>query len=462
MATLRDWTLRTFSADVTMPLGHPCMGGGIAPARIVVDPLEAIGFVLAGGSLARPIVFVAVDWCEIRNDAYDGWRSALGEVAGTDPERVLVTAIHQHDAPVVDPEAQRILEAHDAAGAVCDIAFAEGAMRAVAEAVRRACAEPARTVTHLGIGSAIVDRVASNRRFVRADGTISYHRTSASSDPEAQAADAGVIDPWIRTLSFWDGDRPLLALSTYAVHPMSYYGQGEVSADFIGLARRARQRALPDVVQVYASGCSGNVTAGRHNDGDRANRPVLAARMETAMTEAWRSTERFSLAEAGFRSVPLEFAARDDAGHDPAGLEARLANDADPFDQCLAAMAISWRSRIAAGRPIDLPVVDFGRVVLTVLPGEAYVEYQLLAQRLRPDATVLALGYGESATGYIPTMSQLAEGDENLSDWYWVSGTAEEVLSDGLRRALARVQPGRADSPATTGPGGSSGPADRA
>ncbi len=113
-------------------------------------------------------------------------------------------------------------------------------------------------------------------------------------------------------------------------------------------------------------------------------------------------------------------------------------------------MAVSWQWRIAAGRPIDLPVVDLGAVVLVLLPGEAYVEYQLLAQRLRLDATVLALGYGESANGYIPTSSQLAEGDDNLGDLYWVSASAEKVLSDGLRRVLARDQPGRAESPATT------------
>ena len=49
----------------------------------------------------------------------------------------------------------------------------------------------------------------------------------------------------------------------------------------------------------------------------------------------------------------------------------------------------------------------------------------------------MALGYGECATGYIPTASQIAERDENLDDWYWVSETAEAVLSAGLRDALA-------------------------
>src|SRR5262245_25736723 len=55
--------LATFSADVTPPLGHPLMGGGIAPAREVVDSLYARGFVLSGAG--GPVVLAAIDWCEI-------------------------------------------------------------------------------------------------------------------------------------------------------------------------------------------------------------------------------------------------------------------------------------------------------------------------------------------------------------------------------------------------------------
>ena len=124
----RPWTLTTFAADVTIPLGHPCMGGGIAPAATVVDPLDAVGFVLRGGDLDAPVVLVSVDWCEIRNEAYDQWRDVLAEAAGTRRERVLVTSIHQHDAPVMDPGAQRLLDAAGAHGAVCDVGFGEVAL----------------------------------------------------------------------------------------------------------------------------------------------------------------------------------------------------------------------------------------------------------------------------------------------------------------------------------------------
>ena len=181
----RPWSLVTFSADVTIPIGHPCMGGGISPARSVVDPLEAIGFVLSGGTLDKPIVLVSVDWCEIRGEAYDAWRDSLAEVAGTDRERVLVTAVHQHDAPVMDPAAQRILEAQGAAGAVCDIAFGELAVARVAGALRDAMRGPTRTVTHLGVGRARggagrveppvrpagrIDLVSPDQRVARAGG----------------------------------------------------------------------------------------------------------------------------------------------------------------------------------------------------------------------------------------------------------------------------------------------------
>ena len=99
-ATRRTFRLATFSADVTIPLGHRCMGILPTKSQKVADPLYAHGFVLLGGG--DPIVLCAVDWCEIRNGAYDQWRDALALAAGTTRRRVLVCSLHQHDAPVVD------------------------------------------------------------------------------------------------------------------------------------------------------------------------------------------------------------------------------------------------------------------------------------------------------------------------------------------------------------------------
>src|SRR5262249_56057921 len=94
----------------------------------------------------------------------------------------------------------------------------------------------------------------SNRRVLGPDGKVKYTRTSATRNAAARAEPEGLIDPWLRTLSFWDGDTPLAVLMYYATHPMSYYGQGGVSSDFRGLARQKRQEGLPPAPPVYVHG----------------------------------------------------------------------------------------------------------------------------------------------------------------------------------------------------------------
>jgi hypothetical protein len=305
----------------------------------------------------------------------------------------------------------------------------------VARAIREGL-ESARPVTHIGTGQAKVDRVASNRRYIGADGKPAFDRMSATRDLAIRDRPEGLVDPWLRTLSFWDGDRPVLALSCYATHPMSYYGKGGVSADFVGLARRRRQEELPGVFQVYVSGCSGNVTAGKYNDGASENRAVLAERIHQALVAAWKATERLPIERVAYRVAPLTLEPRKGPGFTVEDLERRLATDPKPFGQCLAALGLSWRQRADAGRAIDVPVLDLGKAHLLLLPGESYVEYQLLAQRTRPDSFVVTMGYGECATGYVPTDEHFREDDSNLRDWCWVAPGSEARMAEAIRSVL--------------------------
>jgi len=426
------FALSTFSADVTVPMGHGMMGGAWL-SKSVADPLFAHGIVLLGAE--QPVVFVAVDWCEIRNDALTRWQEVLAEAAKTTPERVMACTIHQHDAPVADLEAERILSASKAAGTICDLDFHERAVQAVAAALRESL-KSTQPVTHIGTGQAKVERIASNRRYSMPDGSVRFDRMSSTRNAFAIEAEEGLIDPWLKTLSFWNGDTPLAALSGYAVHPMSYYGSGEVSADFPGLARARRQRDLPGVKQIYFSGCSGNLTAGKYNNGARENRAALADRLYQAMIGAWKDTKRHPLETVRFSSTPVRLEPRDGSGFTVEDLRKKLATESKPFQQCLAAMGLSWRKRADAGHRIKLPLLDLGVAQLLVLPGEAYVEYQLAAQRMRPDSFVLVAGYGEGATGYIPTEKHFEEKDTNLGDWCWVAPGCEARLLAAIRQAL--------------------------
>lgn len=428
--------LATFQAEVTPPIGHPLIAGAVAPAKEIIDPLYAQGFVLLGAG--DPIVFVTVDWCEIRNDAYDQWRDRLAEAVGTKRQRVLVSSVHQHDAPVADLTAQRLLEAAKAKGAICDLEFHAKAVERVAREARQALRQT-QPVTHVGTGEEKVEQVASNRRYVDDAGRVQFGRTSATRDPKARAAEEGVIDPKLKTLSFWNGDTPLLALHVYAVHPMSYYGQGGVSADFVGLARKLRQADEPAVMQMYASGCSGNVTAGKYNDGSTENRPVLARRLHVAMQGAWKKTQRRPLEICEFRLTSLQLPVRTSKGFSEQELQEQLEDDNHPFRQSLAAMGLSWRKRVAAGQAIDVPAIDFGGPVLLLLPAESYVEYQLYAQSLRPEGFVVTVGYGECAPGYIPVEKAWEENDGNLSVWCWVDPGCESHMKKAIEAVLRRA-----------------------
>jgi len=410
------------------------MMGGSWLSKRIADPLEAHGFVLLGGN--APIVFVSVDWCEIRNDAYERWQAVLAEAAATTPDHVLVTAVHQHDAPVADLGAEQLLRARKLSGTICDPDFHERAVQTVADALRKSL-PAARRISHLGTGQAKVERVASNRRYVAPDGWLHFDRNSSTRKIGAIAADEGVIDPWPKTLSFWDGQTPVAAVSFYAVHPMSHYGAGEVSADFPGLARRLRQAELPGVAQIYCSGCSGNVTAGKYNNGAPENRAVLAERLRLAMAHAWQATTRHPLEGLGFHLTPLSLEPRQDPGFSVAELESKLTAATPPFQQCLAAMGLHWRRRLDAGHRLQIPSIDFGFAQLLLLPGESYVEFQLAAQRARPDSFVCVAGYGDAATGYIPTEKHVAEHDSNLGDWCWVAPGSEQPMLQAIRSALA-------------------------
>src|SRR5439155_1800627 len=97
-----------------------------------------------------------------------------------------------------------------------------------------------------------------------------------------------------------------------------------------------------------------------------------------------------------------------------------------------AAFQLAWLKR--RGRPIDFTCLDLGRALVLHLPGEPFVEYQLKAQELRPDAFVCVAGYGDGGPGYIPTDRAYLEGGYEPS--VALSAPCEAMLTEKIGRLL--------------------------
>ena len=93
-----------FAVDASPPIGSPL---AYDPTKGVAHPLSCRGVVLVGAE--KPVVLCAVDWIGIANDGQVEFRRALAQAAGTDPSRVVVHTLHQHDAPVCDFSTDRML-----------------------------------------------------------------------------------------------------------------------------------------------------------------------------------------------------------------------------------------------------------------------------------------------------------------------------------------------------------------
>ena len=387
-------------------------------------------------SAEPPVVLCAVDWIGIANGGQTLFRQRLAGAARTTPDRVAVHTLHQHDAPSCDFAVDDVLASYGLRGIEFDPQFARGVIERAAIAVKNAVAQ-ARTVSHAGLGEARVHEVASNRRILGPDGKVKYVRYTATKDPKIRAYPEGVIDPLLKLVGFWDGDRPVAVLTYYATHPQSYYRTGKANPDFPGLARNQRQEAT-GVPHVHFDGAGGNIGAGKYNDGSPEMRPVLAERTADGMRRALESVRRVPITgnDVGWTRVPVALPVA--RYLEESRLESDLADKAQaPAKRVEAARRLVWVRRCRAGETIDLTCLRIGPARILHMPGELFVEYQLAAQAMRPDLFVAMAAYGEYAPAYIGTAIAYQQGGyETEPRSSNVAPEVEGVLLNGLRTLL--------------------------
>jgi hypothetical protein len=317
---------------------------------------------------------------------------------------------------------------------VLDIAWADRAINGVADAVVASLVQ-AKPLTHISHGEAKVSQVASNRRVMGDNGKVAFVRYSATKDPKLREAAEGLIDPILKTVSFWNEGEKLAALHYYATHPMSFYGDGLVTSDFVGLAREQRTRE-DGVPHIYFTGCGGNITAGKYNDGAAANRAILAERMHAAMVESEADPKRVPLGKLEWRVKPVLLPANPEFSE--AELLKQIANEqAPPAMRISAALKLSYLRHVASGTPIQFTSLTLGdHTSLLHLPGEAFIEYQLFAQAQAPGRFLATAAYGDGGPGYIPLEKSFAEGGYEPTQAVAEPG-AEKAMKDAIVQVLA-------------------------
>lgn len=422
----------TFDIDATPPVG----------SHMAYDPvtnkwdlgLRARGIVLLGAG--EPIVLCAVDWIGIANEGHDAFRAALARAAGTSFGRVAVHAIHQHDAPDCDFSAEQLLKDAGMDARQYEGGYQRQIISNLAAAVRGSLGN-ARRISEFGLGKAVVEKVASNRRIFGPDGKVRAVRYTACADEELRSAPEGTIDPEVSLVSFWAEGKPVAVLSYYATHPQSYYRTGIPNPDFPGVARFERQLAVPGALHVHFNGAGGNIGAGKYNDGAPANRAILANRLAEGMRRAWENTKREPVdpAKLGWQ---VEAVALPPSRHlSLEALEAAVKARSHTLATRGEASRLAWLRRCNEGRKIDVSCLKIGPARMLHLPGELFVEYQLAAKARRPDLFVAMAAYGDYAPWYIGTAVSYEEGGyETEPRSSNVAPEAEAVLMNAVSKLL--------------------------
>lgn len=427
-----SFKVAAFHTDASPFLGEPLIW--VAPTTEIMDPLWAKGIVLENGD--KRYVLCALDWCGVGGSVYERFRKAIALAAGTDVRQVALHSVHQHAAPYLDGDGSTLLvRSHPkalVAGERWIAHIADRLTQAVQEAASRL-----QPMNRIGIGRATVKQVASARRILHEGKHLTRWSTGAK-DPLLARLPEGDIDTTLQTISLAFNDRVLARLHFYTTHPQTFCCDGRASADFVGAAREAREKE-EGIAQIYFTGCSGDVTVGKYNDGQDPARKLLQARLQTAMEESSRSTRWQKIDRIDWQSTSIDLPKRDAAYLEKyrSILEKRTpGSDADAYR---AAIAVAFAERKS---PLPMSAMWIGNISFLFLPGEPMLAFQRYAYSLRPQKITVVAGYGDVASGYLCTDAAFEEGGYEPSAANAGPGT-EARLKEAIQKLLGPSGPAR-------------------
>lgn len=415
LAILRRGGVRAaaFVCDATPPSGQPNIW--VEPVKEVLDPLWCKGLVLEGGGVR--VALAALDWCGVGGATHDRLCSALAHGAATSRLHVWLHTVHQHAAPYVVEDAYPFLQKARPQA----LRMSSRYLSILAERMANAAAQAVRNlseVQRVGTGMARVERVASARRLL-VDGKIVTRFSSTARTPELADLPEGDIDPDLRCVTL-EGARGVIArLAFYATHPQTFCCDGRVSADFVGAARAGIEKETGDPL-IYFTGCGGDVTVGKYNQGREEQRAALAQRLADGIRRAVRAAAFEAAPDLAWQTAPLRLEPRQDAPPIEAGM-----SNAEAYRAAIR-LAFARRNRALAACALRL-----GPAWIVCLPGEPLLAFQREAQQAAAGRFACAAGYGDIFPGYL-----CQDGDYRLGGYEPGASNVPPGSEERIRKAI--------------------------
>jgi neutral ceramidase len=427
---------------ITPPVGA-VMGNsyGVSVSTGVSSNLHAKAVVFEVGGEKAAIV--GCDLISLHQPIVEKARALIREKTGVAPERVILAATHCHAGPQTHPllyvlateEARKISEP-----------YVEKLPGLIAESVRLAEADlqPAK----LSVARGREDAISFNRRYLRADGTVTMGGPATG-----VVRRAGPIDPEVGVIYLESpSGTPLATIVNFALHVAIVTGN-KFSADYPHTLSEALGRVKGEgMLTLFLNGMSGNIN---HVDvlrqGPRLGGEAEAARVGTVLAAAVLKTYSslqpvdVSLLRAVSRPVRVPVRPRPS----PERLEAAHAmlkrwGKGAAFNDVIHA----WRDIDVAqyGRDgfwaSEVQAITFGRdLALVGYPGDSFVELGLFIKQNSPYAfTFVSEQSANGSLSYIPNEKAFPEKGYEVESARVAPGGGE-VLATAASRLLTELFP---------------------
>lgn len=452
--------------DITPKAGTHLAGGGAGehrPAKTVLDPLHAKAVVFETDG--RKICFLSLDVTIVTAEWTERIRKAASERWGFDPDAVMVHATQTHSAPplghfMFDPDFPELPpEMEYLRGG--ETSYYEDAVEKAIEAIEQAnnSLTPAKT----GVGSAVRDDLAFNRRAVTRDGSVTmpwtYSKDAFPLGPTQIRYMEGPTDPEVGVFCARDASGRMIAMLVHhTCHPVNVFGTPAtyyaVSADWPGAwGAELQSRFGKSCVPLVLNGCCGNINPWPPFKADFIPDHQRMGHLLGELTGAVVGQMKFSDSEriewkVRRLSIPLKAAeperlaqARKILQEHPKPLwQPDASKGVEPaWFQAASVMSVELMRKRSPTLLYEIQVLRVGDTAFVGLPGEPFVEGQLAIKIGSPACQTYVAHATSQYVGYIPVSSAFPHGGHEVNFSYWAK-LAPEALEMIVNSAIGLLR----------------------